>query len=101
MKTKELKKEDLNRPVTLADMSRLFLENNLILIPLMGKMMDEKIKANNDILIPLLGKMMDEKIKANNEYIFANFNDQTNRIVNLFSGVIRIKKDGSFRAEIL
>lgn len=97
MKTKELKKEDLNRPVTLADMSRLFLENNLILIPLMGKMMDEKIKENNVILL----KAMDEKIKANNEFIFANFNDQTNRIVNLFSGVIRIKKDGSFRAEIL
>lgn len=88
-----IKNEILNRPVTLADMSRLFLENNIILL----KAMDEKIKANNVILLAA----MDEKIKANNEYIFANFNDQTNRIVNLFNGVIRIKKDGSFKAEIL
>ena len=88
-----MKKENLNHPVTLADMSRLFLENNIVLL----KAMDEKIKENNIVLL----KAMDEKIRANNEYIFANFNDQTNRIINLFSGVIRIKKDGSFKAEIL
>jgi hypothetical protein len=133
--------KDLNRPVTMADMSLLFTENNKVLIPLMGKMMDEKIRANNNVLIPLMGKMMDEKIKANNvvllemvdekikannivllemvdekirtnnnilirlidqkikannEYIFSEFNNQTERILNLFRGVIRVKRDGTF-----
>lgn len=89
--------ENLNRPATLGDISRIILENNKILIPMMGTMMDEKIAKNNDVLIP----MMDRKIKENNEIIFEHFNDQTDRILNLFKGVVRIRKDGVFSADLV
>jgi hypothetical protein len=82
---------DNQKPITLDDLTRVISENNNILVPMMGKMMDEKIKQNNEILIPLI----DKKIKDNNEYIFENFNDQTDRILNLFKGVMRVNKDGN------
>lgn len=78
------------------DISKLILENNKVLIPLvvniMDKMIDEKISKNNDVLIPLI----DKKIKDNNEYIFENFNNQTDRILELFKGVVMLRRDGSF-----
>ena len=85
------------------DISRIISGNNVILT----SMMNEKIKANNDILIPLIDKkikdnndilipLIDKKIKDNNEYIFSEFNNQTERILDLFRGVIRVKQDGSF-----
>lgn len=85
--------ENLNRPATLGDISRIILENNIILV----NMMDDKITKNNEVLIPLI----DKKIKDNNEYIFEHFNDQTDRILNLFKGVIRIRKDGVFSADLV
>ena len=118
------------KPVTLSEISQeirkevrqAISDNNAVLIPLMGNMMDEKIsknnvvlislmdekiKANNDILIPLIDKkikdnndilipLIDKKIKDNNEYIFENFNNQTDRILNLFRGVVRVRRDGTF-----
>jgi len=112
------------------DFSRLILENNVllvnmvdkmmykkikanndVLIPLMGDMIDEKIKENNDVLIPLIDKkikenndvlipLIDKKIKENNEYIFEHFNDQTDRILNLFKGVVRVRADGTLGAYV-
>jgi hypothetical protein len=110
------------KPVTLDEISKIISDNNKVLIPLMGNMMDEKIKANNDILIPLIDKkikdnndiliplidkkikdnndilipLIDKKIKDNNEYIFENFNNQTERILNLFKGVVMVRRDGTF-----
>ena len=55
-------------------------------------MMDEKIAKNNIILVNLI----DKKIKDNNEYIFSEFNDQTERILSLFKGVVRVRRDGTF-----
>ncbi len=78
------------------DISRTILENNKVLIPLMGNMMDEKIKANNDVLLPLIDKKIKDSIKENNEYIFEHFNNQTERILNLFRGVVRVRRDGTF-----
>ena len=113
-------KQDLAKLFT--DMSRLILDNNVVLlnamdekitknnevlIPMMGKMMDEKIAKNNIILVDLIDKkirdnndilipLIDKKIKDNNEYIFSEFNDQTERILSLFEGVIRVRRDGAF-----
>lgn len=122
------------KPVTLSEISKeiraAISDNNTVLIPLMGNVIDEKIKANNEVLIPIMGNMMDEKIKANNdiiiplidkkikdnnniliplidkkirdnikennEYIFSKFNNQTERILSLFKGVVIVKKDGKF-----
>ena len=97
------------------DFSRLILENNVLLVNMVDKMMYKKIKANNDVLIPLMGDMIDEKIKENNdvliplidkkikennEYIFEHFNDQTDRILNLFKGVVRVRADGTLGAYV-
>ena len=60
------------KPVTLSEISKLILENNVVLV-----------------------NMMDEKIKDNNEYIFEHFNNQTDRILNLFKGVMRVNQDGN------
>jgi len=90
------------RPITLEDLTRVISENNIVLV----NMMDEKIAKNNDVLIPLIDKkikdnndilipLIDKKIKDNNEYIFSEFNDQTNRILNLFKGVMRVNQDGN------
>ena len=76
------------KPVTLTEISKLILENNVVLV----NMMDEKIIKNNDVLIPLI----DKKIKDNNEYIFENFNDQTDRILMNFKGLVRFREDGGF-----
>jgi ribosome-binding ATPase YchF (GTP1/OBG family) len=70
------------------DISRMFLENNIVLV----NMMDEKIAKNNIILVNLI----DKKIKDNNEYIFSEFNDQTERILSLFKGVVRVRRDDTF-----
>jgi hypothetical protein len=78
------------------DISKLILENNVLLVNMMDKMMDEKISKNNDVLIPLIDKKIKDNIKDNNEYIFEHFNDQTNRILDLFKGVVMVRKDGSF-----
>ena len=102
--------KNLSRDI-LRDISKLILENNVILInmmdrkitknndvliPMMEKMMDRKIKENNDILIPLIDKKINDNIKDNNEYIFENFNDQTDRILMNFKGLVRFNQDGNF-----
>jgi hypothetical protein len=78
-------KEDLSKLAQ--DISKMILENNIVLV----NMMDEKITKNNEVLIPLI----DKKIKDNNEYIFDHFNNQTDRILSLFRGVLRVRKDGT------
>ena len=120
-----------NNVILFKAMDEKIAKNNEVLIPLMGKMMDEKIAKNNEVLIPLMGKMMDEKIaknnvilinlidekiaknnvvlislidkkiKDNNEYIFEHFNNQTDRLLSLFQGVVRINKHGYFHTEVI
>jgi len=98
-------KEDLKN--LSRDISKLILENNVILINMMDEkitknndvlipLIDKKIKDNNDILIPLIDKKIKNNIKDNNEYIFENFNDQTDRILMNFKGLVRFRGDGSF-----
>ena len=112
----------LDKPITLGDLTRVISENNVVLlnamdekivknndvlIPLIDKkikdnndilipLIDKKIKDNNDILIPLIDKKIKDGIKDNNEYIFENFNDQTDRILMNFKGLVRFRGDGSF-----
>lgn len=78
MKTAEKKVNKLDAPVTLKDMSALFLENNIILL----KAMDQKISDNNKVLVVEMGSMMDQKISDNNDIIISGVNEQINKLIN-------------------